>query len=58
MLYHRLLSVAVWALTCVGHGHARRLERRQNVSEPIVDLGYSVYQGYYNATSRTNIFKG
>ncbi|KAJ4387971.1 hypothetical protein N0V93_008574 [Gnomoniopsis smithogilvyi] len=25
---------------------------------PIVDLGYGVYQGYYNSTSSLNIFKG
>ncbi|KAF7888949.1 hypothetical protein EAF00_009249 [Botryotinia globosa] len=29
-----------------------------NTSSPIVDLGYNVYQGYYNATSQLNIFKG
>ncbi|KAB8291588.1 hypothetical protein EYC80_006388 [Monilinia laxa] len=36
------------------------LDTRQssNASSPIVDLGYSIYQGYYNATSKLNIFKG
>ncbi|ESZ91220.1 hypothetical protein SBOR_8394 [Sclerotinia borealis F-4128] len=34
------------------------LESKRNSSSLIVDLGYSVYQGYYNATSRLNIFKG
>lgn len=29
-----------------------------NSTAPLVDLGYEVYQGYYNATSRVNIFKG
>jgi hypothetical protein len=28
------------------------------VLSPIVDLGYGVYQGYYNITSKLNIFKG
>ncbi|CAD6444998.1 f7ce6e87-ce21-4f39-a977-afb9dc6a0e20 [Sclerotinia trifoliorum] len=37
-----------------------RFDERQSTgtSSPTVDLGYSVYQGYYNATSRFNIFKG
>lgn len=29
-----------------------------NSSGPIVDLGYEVYQGYYNSSSQLNIFKG
>lgn len=29
-----------------------------NGSSPIVDLGYSVYQGYTNTTSGLNVFKG
>ncbi|QSZ29323.1 hypothetical protein DSL72_003837 [Monilinia vaccinii-corymbosi] len=31
---------------------------RSDTSSLRVDLGYSVYQGYYNATSKLNIFKG
>jgi hypothetical protein len=27
-------------------------------SAPIVDLGYAIYEGYYNSTSELNIFKG
>lgn len=29
-----------------------------NPSEPIVDLGYSSYRGYYNTTTGLNIWKG
>ncbi|PQE13843.1 Carboxylesterase type B protein [Rutstroemia sp. NJR-2017a BBW] len=29
-----------------------------NASSLVVDLGYGVYKGYYNATSQLNIFKG
>jgi hypothetical protein len=25
---------------------------------PVVDLGYGIYQGYYNVTSKLNIYKG
>jgi hypothetical protein len=25
---------------------------------PAVDLGYGIYEGYYNATSNLNIYKG
>lgn len=25
---------------------------------PVVDLGYGVYEGYYNSSSNLNIFKG
>jgi hypothetical protein len=25
---------------------------------PVVDLGYSVYEGYYDETSQLNVFKG
>ena len=38
-----------------------KLEVRQSstsVPAPPVDLGYGVYQGYYNATSQLNIYKG
>lgn len=29
-----------------------------NATSPVVDLGYEVYEGYYNSTSQLNIFKG
>lgn len=27
-------------------------------AQPMVDLGYGVYAGYYNSTSKLNIYKG
>lgn len=27
-------------------------------SNPVVDLGYGIYKGYYNSSSDLNIFKG
>jgi len=45
----------------ISTAHARfRIERTTNasVSTPTVDLGYGIYEGYYNATSQLNIFKG
>lgn len=39
-----------------------RLQLRQSSSTsvlaPPIDLGYGIYQGYYNATSQLNIYKG
>lgn len=31
---------------------------RAKASDPVVDLGYSSYQGYYNTTTGLNIWKG
>lgn len=44
-LFLSLAAHAAWAGT-------------SNVINPIVDLGYEVYGGYYNSTSQLNIFKG
>lgn len=29
-----------------------------SASAPVVDLGYGIYEGYYNSTSQLNIYKG
>lgn len=34
------------------------LATASSATSPIVDLGYGVYEGYYNSTSDLNIFKG
>lgn len=36
-----------------------QLQQRRSANESVrVDLGYSVYEGYYNATAKLNEFKG
>ena len=44
----------------VGANALASIHPRQNTSAsaPVVDLGYSTYEGYYNSTSQLNIFKG
>ena len=37
---------------------ARQSASNTSTSAPVVDLGYGIYQGYYNATSELNIYKG
>ena len=47
--------------TAVPNNEPSKLEVRQSstsVPAPPLDLGYGVYQGYYNATSQLNIYKG
>lgn len=48
----------VWAL----EPGPSKLEERQStgtsVPAPPVDIGYGIYQGYYNETSQLNIYKG
>lgn len=68
-LVFRMRSFALILLSCfttclcgaVLSNEPSKLEVRQSstsVPAPSVDLGYGVYQGYYNATSQLNIYKG
>jgi hypothetical protein len=56
-LYFTIFS-QVWAL----EAEPSRLEERQStgtsIPAPPVDIGYGIYQGYYNDTSQLNIYKG
>ncbi|KAF4630341.1 hypothetical protein G7Y89_g7806 [Cudoniella acicularis] len=36
----------------------RQATTNTSVTSPVVDLGYGIFKGYYNATSGLNIFKG
>ncbi|KUJ13183.1 carboxylesterase family protein-like protein [Mollisia scopiformis] len=36
----------------------RQSNDNTSTQAPVVDLGYGIYEGYYNATSQLNIFKG
>ncbi|KAF7929047.1 hypothetical protein BELL_0312g00060 [Botrytis elliptica] len=61
LLSHFLLLFSATIITCspVEINKSQFGERQSSdTSSPIVDLGYDVYQGYYNATSQLNIFKG
>ncbi|CAI7569316.1 unnamed protein product [Penicillium discolor] len=47
-------SLVLLALTAAPTGLAASVQ----TSNPVVDLGYATYQGYYNNTYNLNIFKG
>lgn len=48
----------VWAVETAPSSLQERQSATTSVPAPPVDIGYGVYQGYYNDTSRLNIYKG
>lgn len=67
-LFFRLLLFIVQSLTAVTPVcgvvlSAPKLRESHNTvvattSAPPIDIGYGIYQGYYNDTSQLNIYKG
>lgn len=60
-LSHFFLLLSATIVSCSPVESQRsEYDKRQstNTSSLTVDLGYNVYQGYYNSTSQLNIFKG
>jgi hypothetical protein len=45
-----LFTILICTTACLG-AHLR-------ADNPVIDLGYAQYQGYYNSTSRLNVFLG
>ena len=55
--------IAAFATLVTSHDEAilRRVSKQSNetvTSGPLVDLGYALYQGYYDAGFGLNVFKG
>ena len=55
MMHDSLLGLLVLTVSL---GFGRVHAYTQNVSAPIVDIGYAMYQGIYNASSNTTDFLG
>ena len=52
-----IIATCLWA-GVLAKSRERRATNSIPIASPVVDLGYEVYEGYYNATSELNIFKG
>lgn len=52
-------GLGIFARVCaVETGPSSLQERQSTGTAPPVDIGYGIYQGYYNDTSQLNIYKG
>lgn len=65
MLSFNLLIATFLAIVSLAAGlrtEPLKVEERQStgtsIPAPPVDIGYGIYQGYYNDTSQLNIYKG
>jgi hypothetical protein len=52
-----IFATCLWA-GVLAKSRERRATNSTSIASPVVDLGYEVYEGYYNATSELDIFKG
>jgi hypothetical protein len=52
-----IIATCLWA-GVLAKSRERRATNSTPISSPVVDLGYEVYEGYYNVTSELDIFKG
>jgi hypothetical protein len=52
-----IITTCLWA-GVLAKSHKRQAANITPIASPVVDLGYEVYEGYYNATSELDIFKG
>jgi hypothetical protein len=44
--------------TKIQHGQRDAADADASQADPVVDLGYAVYEGYYDETTQLNVFKG
>ncbi|KAI9641370.1 hypothetical protein NHQ30_010172 [Ciborinia camelliae] len=61
LLSHLVLLLSATRASCSaaeGQRSSVAAPQSRNASSLLVDLGYNIYQGYYNTTSQLNIFKG
>jgi hypothetical protein len=42
----------------IQHGQRDAAAADASQADPVVDLGYAVYEGYYDETTQLNVFKG
>jgi len=55
----KIALTAVWGIVAsCAQGHVIARDSNVQSAAPVVDLGYSQYQGYYDAKFDRNVYKG